>query len=77
MPTSTARVADDEPGGTPDEDDAFCVPAEDSLLIKINGCFFDDEDFDGPSYQNDWPGTNPNPNRTPSSIRRRCCSPAR
>ena len=55
-----AVSADDEPGGTPDADDAFCVPAEDSLLIKINGCFLDDEDFDGPSYQNDWPGTDPN-----------------
>jgi hypothetical protein len=55
-----AVSADDEPGGTPDGDDAFCVPAEDSLLIHINGCFLDDEDFDGPSYQNDWPGTDPN-----------------
>ena len=44
-----------------DDGDNFCVPAADSLLIKINGCFFDDEDFDGQSYQNDWPGTNPNP----------------
>ena len=35
-------------------------PGKDSLLIKINGCFFDDEDFDGQSYRNDWPGTNPN-----------------
>ena len=26
---------------------------------KINGCFASDDDFDGPSYQNDWPGTNP------------------
>ena len=54
-----AVSADDEAGGTPNADDAFCVPAEDSLLIKINGCFLDDEDFDGPSYQNDWPGTDP------------------
>ena len=29
----------------------FCVPAADSLLVKINGCFLDDGDFDGPSYQ--------------------------
>jgi hypothetical protein len=45
-----------------DEDDGnnFCVPGEDSLLIKINGCFSDDEDFDGQSYRNDWPGTDPN-----------------
>lgn len=55
-----AVSADDEPGGSPDQDDAFCVPGSDSLGIQINGCFFDDEDFDGPSYQNDWPGTDPN-----------------
>ncbi|KQZ89040.1 hypothetical protein ASD62_06700 [Phycicoccus sp. Root563] len=42
-----------------DEDDgnSFCVPAEDSTLVKINGCFSADEDFDGQSYRNDWPGT--------------------
>ena len=56
-----AVSAGDEPGGALDGDDGFCVPAEDSLLVKINGCFLDDEDFDGPSYRNDWPGTNPNP----------------
>jgi hypothetical protein len=32
----------------------------DSLLIKVNGCFSADEDFDGQSYQRDWLGTNPN-----------------
>jgi hypothetical protein len=48
-----------------DEDDGnnFCVPAEDSLLVKINGCFSDDEDWDGQSYRNDWPGTDPNVTR--------------
>ena len=50
-----------EPGGGLDQDDVFCVPAADSLLVKINGCFAGDEDFDGQSYRNDWPGTNPNP----------------
>jgi hypothetical protein len=45
---------------TLDDDDVFCVPGEDSLLVQINGCFASDDDFDGPSYQNDWPGTNPN-----------------
>jgi hypothetical protein len=45
---------------TLDDDDVFCVPGEDSLLVQINGCFGSDDDFDGPSYQNDWPGTNPN-----------------
>ncbi|MGX7678394.1 hypothetical protein ACSMXN_05820 [Jatrophihabitans sp. DSM 45814] len=45
-----------------DEDDGnnFCVPAEDSTLIKINGCLSSDEDFDGQSYQKDWPGTDRN-----------------
>lgn len=58
-----AVSADDEPGGALDGDDAFCVPGSDSLLIHINGCFLDDGDFDGPSYQKDWPGTDPNPFR--------------
>jgi hypothetical protein len=50
-------------GPKPDTDDGqdFCVPAADSLLVKINGCFFDDEDFDGQSYRFDWPGTFRNP----------------
>jgi hypothetical protein len=52
-------------GPTPDEDDDnnFCVPGADSTLVKIDGCFSDDEDFDGQSYRNDWPGTDPNPFR--------------
>jgi hypothetical protein len=46
-----------------DEDDGnnFCVPGTDSTLVMIDGCFFDDEDWDGQSYRLDWPGTNPNP----------------
>jgi hypothetical protein len=42
-----------------DEDDlnSFCVPAADSTLVKINGCFSSDEDYDGQSYRHDWPGT--------------------
>ena len=46
-----------------DEDDGnnFCVPGTDSTLVMIDGCFSDDEDWDGQSYRNDWPGTNPNP----------------
>jgi hypothetical protein len=44
-----------------DDGQNFCVPAGDSTLVKINGCFFDDEDWDGQSYRLDWPGTNPNP----------------
>ena len=43
-----------------DGDDAGCVPAADSLLVKINGCFASDGDFDGQSYRTDWPGTDPN-----------------
>jgi hypothetical protein len=50
-------------GRQPDTDDGedFCVPGSDSLLVKINGCFADDEDFDGQSYRFDWPGTFRNP----------------
>jgi hypothetical protein len=46
-----------------DEDDGnnFCVPGTDSSLVKIDGCFSDDLDWDGQSYQKDWPGTNPSP----------------
>ncbi len=48
---------------TLDTDDGqnFCVPGTDSTLVMINGCFFDDEDFDGQAYRPDWPGTNPDP----------------
>ncbi len=44
-----------------DQDDTQCVPGADSTLVKINGCFFDDGDWDGQSYRPDWPGTIPNP----------------
>jgi hypothetical protein len=47
----------DEGGLDPDDDNNFCVPGSDSLLIHINGCFSGDGDWDGRSYQNDWPGT--------------------
>jgi hypothetical protein len=43
-----------------DGDDVGCVPGTDSTVVHINGCFGDDEDWDGQSYRNDWPGTNPN-----------------
>jgi hypothetical protein len=46
-----------------DDDNNFCVPAADSTLVPINGCFSDDEDWDEQSYRNDWPGTDPNVNR--------------
>jgi hypothetical protein len=44
-----------------DADDIACVPGKDAWVVHINGCFFTDGDFDGPSYQNLWPGTNPDP----------------
>jgi len=57
-----AVSAESEPGGSaPDGDDVFCVPGTDATVVHINGCFQADGDFDGPSYKNDWPGTNPDP----------------
>jgi len=53
--------AQDAGGLDEDDDNGFCVPASDSTLVKINGCFSGDEDWDGQSYRKDWPGTNPNP----------------
>ena len=44
-----------------DADDTGCVSGTDSTVVKINGCFAADGDYDGQSYRNDWPGTNPNP----------------
>jgi len=44
-----------------DADDTGCVPGTDSTVVHINGCFTSDGDFDGQSYQLDWPGTNPAP----------------
>ena len=49
-----------DPGGL-DGDDTACVPGKDAWTIHVTGCFQSDGDFDGPSYQNDWPGTNPDP----------------
>jgi hypothetical protein len=54
-----AEAGSDDTGGL-DDDDVFCVPGKDAWTVHINGCFASDDDFDGPSYQNDWPGTNPN-----------------
>ena len=47
--------------GTLDSDDTSCVPGTDSTVVKIDGCFAPDEDWDGQAYRLDWPGTNPNP----------------
>jgi len=54
-----AKTGAQDPGG-PDSDDVGCVPGTDSTVVHINGCFGSDADFDGQSYQKDWPGTNPN-----------------
>jgi len=51
-----------DPGGL-DNDDSPCLPAADSTLIKVTSCYGSDNDFDGPSYLNDWPGTLANPNK--------------
>jgi hypothetical protein len=42
-----------------DSDDVNCFNGKLSTLVKIIGCFtgIGDTDFDGPSYQRDWPGT--------------------
>jgi hypothetical protein len=55
--------AQDSGGLDEDDDNNFCVPGTDSTLVMINGCFSDDEDWDGQSYRNDWPGTDPNSSR--------------
>jgi hypothetical protein len=55
-------TSSDDPGGLDeDNDNNFCVPGSFSTVVKINGCFSSDADFDGPSYQNVWPGTDPDP----------------
>ncbi|MGH2516176.1 MAG: hypothetical protein ACRDHP_11025, partial [Ktedonobacterales bacterium] len=46
-----------DPGGT-DGDDFACFN-----FPPVNGCIATDGDFDGPEYQNNWPGTNPNPDQ--------------
>jgi hypothetical protein len=51
-----------------DGDDVGCVPGTDSLLVKIDGCFTADGDFDGQSYLNDWPGTNSNASVVPTPV---------
>jgi hypothetical protein len=49
-----------------DDGQNFCVPGQDSTLVKINGCFASDSDWDNQSYRLDWPGTDPNPFRDAS-----------
>jgi hypothetical protein len=51
-------TANDE--GTLDDDDTGCFSAAFSTFVPITGCIATDSDFDGASYQSDWPGTDPN-----------------
>jgi hypothetical protein len=72
--TNCVKPGDQDKSGLDEDDDNdFCVPAEDSTLVKINGCFSDDEDFDGQSYLPDWPGTLRDPRKDaklhPSPVR--------
>jgi len=54
-----AQAGVTDPGGT-DSDDNFCLGASQSTSAAITGCTDTDTDFDGPPYQNTWPGTLPN-----------------
>jgi hypothetical protein len=58
---TTPGAQDQASGLDPDDGNSFCVPGTDSTLVKIDGCFSADGDWDGQSYQKDWPGTNPSP----------------
>jgi hypothetical protein len=44
-----------------DGDDVGCFNADESLLVEIGGCIATDNDFDGVSYQPNWPGTGATP----------------
>jgi hypothetical protein len=61
-PNGTCAGDPNDPGG-PDGDDVNCRGPEQSLRVRIGGCFGTDNDFDGVSYQRTWPGTDPNPFR--------------
>jgi hypothetical protein len=56
----TTPGSQDAAGLDEDDGNGFCVPAADSTLVRINGCLSADADYDGQSYRNDWPGTDPN-----------------
>jgi hypothetical protein len=51
----------DNAGPDPQGDDDFCLKGSQSTDIKINGCLDIDGDFDGVSYQFNWPGSISNP----------------
>jgi hypothetical protein len=61
-PDGTCAEGASDPGG-PDGDDTLCLGPEESLRVKIGGCFATDNDFDGVSYQPGWPGSLANPAR--------------
>jgi hypothetical protein len=61
-PDGTCAGDPSDPDG-PDGDDVLCRGPEQSLRIKIGGCFATDNDFDGVSYQKTWPGSLSNPVR--------------
>ncbi len=44
--------AQDAGGLDEDDGNSFCVPGSDSTLVKIDGCFSADGDWDGQSYRN-------------------------
>jgi hypothetical protein len=57
-------------GQTKVSDDDLCLRADESLLAPVSGCGSSfDTDFDGASYQNDWPGTTSDPSRTSEPLR--------
>jgi hypothetical protein len=53
----TSPGAQEGSGGI-DADDQInaCVPGTDSTVVMIDGCLGADNDYDGQTYQNDWPG---------------------
>ncbi|HEX8858723.1 MAG TPA: hypothetical protein VGC06_06435 [Actinomycetes bacterium] len=59
-PDGTCAQSVNDPDG-PDGDDVGCHGPDESLRIRIGGCTGTDNDFDGVSYQPNWPGTSRNP----------------
>jgi hypothetical protein len=57
--TTTGDCNDSEDNSNPVDDDYGCFAASQSLLYQISGCTGADNDFDGPPYLKDWPGTEP------------------
>lgn len=59
-PNGTCAAGGSDPGG-PDGDDVGCHGPDESLRVRIGGCIGTDNDFDGVSYQPNWPGSLANP----------------